>query len=64
MLGLCYHTSFCLVMESRGYSLFAVRGLLIVVASPCRAWALGYLGFSSCSSQALEHRLNCCGAQA
>ena len=28
------------------------------------AWALGHAGFSSCSSQALEHSLNSCGAQA
>ena len=36
--------------------------------SSCRAWALEYMDFSncgmwisSCSSRALEHRLNCCG---
>ena len=36
--------------------------------SSCRAWALEYMDFSncgiwisSCSSQALEHRFNCCG---
>ena len=27
--------------------------------SCCRTWALGHLGFSSCGSQALEHRLSC-----
>ena len=30
----------------------------------CRAWPLGNEGFSSCGSQALEHRLSTCGAQA
>ena len=39
-------------------------------ASPCGgfshrgAQALGFVGFSSCSSQAREHRLNSCGSQA
>ena len=32
--------------------------------SCCRAQALGHAGFSSCSSLALEHRLNSCGAGA
>ena len=44
-----------------GFSLAAVsRGLL----SSCRAQTLGFMGFSSCSSQNLEHRLNSCGTQA
>ena len=30
----------------------------------CGAWALGCSGFTSCSSQALEHRLNSLGTQA
>ena len=30
----------------------------------CRARALGCVGFSSCSSQALEHRLGHCGTRA
>ena len=50
----------------------AVCGLLIVLASLCcRARALGTrasvvvaCGLSSCSSQALEHRLSSCGARA
>ena len=29
-----------------------------------RAWALRCMGFSSCGSPALEHRLNCCGTWA
>ena len=33
-------------------SLAVVRGLLIVVASHCRAQALGHLGLSSCSVRA------------
>ena len=48
-----------------------MRGLLIVVASRCRARALGTLasvvvahGLSSCGSRALERRLSSCGAQA
>ena len=31
--------------------------------SCCGAWALGRGGFSSCSSQVLEHRLNSCGVR-
>ena len=37
-----------LVAESRGYSLVAVRGLLIAVASRYRARVLGHTGFGSC----------------
>ena len=33
-------------------------------SSFCRPQALGLTGFSSCGSQALEHRLSGCGAQA
>ena len=29
--------------------------------SCCKAWDLGWVGFITCSSQALEHRLNNCG---
>ena len=32
--------------------------------SCCRARALGHMGFSSCSSWVLEHRLSSCGARA
>ena len=32
-------------------------------SSCCRTWVLGYVGFCSCSSRALEHRLSGCGAQ-
>ena len=49
--------------ESRGgYSLVAGYSLLTVVAS---LWSMGSrrASLSSCSSGALEHRLNSCGAQ-
>ena len=45
---LCCYTSFYLVDASGGFSLVVVHGLLIAVASRCRAWALGCSGFSSC----------------
>ena len=42
----------------------AVHGLLIALAfSCCRAHALGHMGFSDCSSWALEHRFNSFGTQ-
>ena len=44
---LCCYTSFYVVDASGGYSL-VVHGLLIAVASRCRAWALGCSGFRSC----------------
>ena len=55
----------------RGLLFLAVCGLLIVVASRCRAQALGMqtsvvvaCGLSSCGSQALERRLSSCGTRA
>ena len=42
----------------------AVCRLLIAVTSLATAQALGRAGFSSCSSQALEHRPSSCGAWA
>ena len=61
-LGCSMHSS--LVVESRSYSI-VVCGLLVAVASlVLAAWALRRAGFSSCSSQALVHRLNSCGAWA
>ena len=52
-----------------GYSLVLVRGLLIAVASRCRAQAPGGSvvvahGLSVCGSQAPERRLSSCGTQA
>ena len=56
LLGLHCCVGFSLVVGSRGYSLVVVHGLLFIEAS-CGAWALRHLGFSSCSSWTLEHRL-------
>ena len=63
---------FYLVAASGGHSLAAVHGLLIVVASlvmerglqDTQAYVVAARGLRSCGSQALEHRLNSCGAQA
>ena len=44
-------------LQSRTYSLVAVRGLLIVVPT----LVAGAQGLSSCFSRALEHRLSSCG---
>ena len=55
----------------RGLLFVAVRGLLVAVASRCRAQALGASasvvaarGLSCCGARAVEHRLSSCGAQA
>ena len=58
VLGVHCSPSFSLAVASRGYSLVSVCGLLPGVASCRRAQALGSMGFRSCGSQALEHRLN------
>ena len=48
-----------------GYSLVAVQELLVAVAfSHCRAQALGYVGFSSCSTWAKRQQIPGSGAQA
>ena len=53
-----------LVVESEGYSLVAVRGLLIAVASLVAEHSSGVRsGLSSWGSRALEHRLSSCGMQ-
>ena len=44
-------------------SLVAVCGLLICSGFSCGAWALEWVGFSSCGSWAPEHKLNSCGAR-
>ena len=65
-LGLQCRMGLYLVAASGGYSLAAVCGLLVVIASLCngfsccRAQALGCAGFSSWSSRALEHRHSSC----
>ena len=56
-------SGFSPVAVSRGCSLVVVHRLLVGF-SCCRAWALGFTGFSNCSFRALEHRLNSCGAWA
>ena len=55
----------------RGLLFIAVHRLLIVVASRCRAWALGTQpsvvvahGLSSCGSRAVVLRLSSCGTRA
>ena len=54
-----------LVASSRANSLGVVCRLLIAVASlVAGALALGPMGFCSCGSQALEHKVSSCGTQA
>ena len=63
---------FSLVVASEGYSLAEVCRLLIAIASlvaehrlsGARATVVVLRGLSSCGSQALEHNLGSCGAQA
>ena len=63
---------FFVVVESGGYSLIAVCGLLTALASLAvdlglqgtRASVLAARGLSSCGLQALKHKLNSCGTQA
>ena len=69
--GLHHCTGFPLVAERGGYSLVAVHGLPTVVAalvehglSGGQASVAAVSGLSSCSSQALEHRLRSCSARA
>ena len=52
---------FSLVAVTSCVSLVVVCGLLIEMASCCGAWTVGRMGFSSCSTWALEHRLKDCG---
>ena len=51
-------------MVSRGYSLVAVHGFLIVVTSLVAEQTLGQGVISGCGSLALEHRLSGSGTQA
>ena len=62
--GLHCYPGFSLVAVSRGYSLVAVRRLLIEVAFPVAEHRLQHGGFGGCDSLALEPRLSGCGAQA
>ena len=60
MLGLCSRDA-----VNGGYSLVVVQELLVAVAfSHCRAQALGYVGFSSCSTWAQRLQIPGSGAQA
>ena len=59
--GLCGCAGFSLVAGSLGYSSFGALSFHCSGFS-CGAQTLRHLGFSSFSSQALEHRLNSCGA--
>ena len=55
---------FSVAVESPGgYSLVVVLGLLIMVASLIVSTGCRHVGFSSCGSWALEHRLNSWGAR-
>ena len=56
-----------------GLSLVRMRGELLFFGSAhtfycsgfsCGVWALGHVGFSSCSTWILAHRLSSCGKQA
>ena len=60
LLGLHCCAGFSSVVVSGDYSLIAVRSFLIAVIPlvACVAQALGCAGFRSCSSWALEHRLD------
>ena len=66
------HASFSLVAAWGAYSVAAVRGLLVAVASLViqhRLWGAGASvaaarGLGRCSSHALEYRLGSCGAWA
>ena len=63
---------FFIAVESGGYSLTAMCGLLTALASLAvdlglqgtRASVVATRGLSSCGLQALRHRLNSCGTQA
>ena len=57
MAALAFLLWLSVAAESGSYSLVVID-ILIAVASP------GHVGFSSCSSQALEPRLGSCGAWA
>ena len=68
----CCFKGFSLLLQMGGYSPVAMHQLLIAVASLVQehwiqsVWAsvAEAHGLSSCSSQALEHRLNSCDARA
>ena len=53
-------------IAARVFSSCGKQGLLSSCGGFCRCgqWALGCVGFRSCSSQALKHRLSSCGIRA
>ena len=71
MLGVHCCSDFSLVVAGGGYSPVGLCGLLTAVASlpaelrlqGAQASLVATHGLSSCSSQALEHRLSSCGAR-
>ena len=63
LLGLCCCSGFPLVVASGDQSLLQCAGFSLWWFLCYAEEALGLLGFHSCGSQALEHRLNICGAQ-
>ena len=64
VLGVHCCAGFSLVAESGGYTLVALRGFLIAVASLVVEHHSRSRGLSGGGSWALEHRLGSCGAQA
>ena len=63
--SLLLHAGFFLVVARGGCSPVLVLRLLTVAGFFCYGTlALGFSGFSSCSPQALDHRLSSCGALA
>ena len=58
LLGLRCCVTFSLVVANEDYCLVVALGLLVAVASLVAEQTLGHAGVSSCSSRALEHRLN------
>ena len=63
-LGLCCCAQAFSSCGKWGLLFIVVRGLLIAVASPCGARALGHVGFSSSGWWVLERRLSSCGTRA
>ena len=63
VLSLPCFTGFSLVAGSGYYSLVGALVSRCGGFSRCGALAPGCEGFSSCGSQALQHRLNSCGAE-
>ena len=62
--GSCCSMGFSLVVASRGCSSWPCEGFSLQWLLTLHSMALGLTSFSSCSSWALEYRLNSCGTQA